>query len=174
MPVGRLVVRETPSAGRGLFPARGVPPNLGSQVGKYVAPVVALTLLAVFTDVNVDRVGFLLIGAAPIVAANVLIRRKPVPVQRSYERRSSSDTVPVPQGNVTGGIRDFLVAPRIAAPRERVAVLGPHGFAARSPRSSESGEVGTNTSPVGSGGQPGIRMVRDISLCGHRRGRGCF
>ena len=53
-------------------------PNLGSQVGHYVAPVVALALLAVFTDVNVARVDFLLIGAALIVAANVLIRPKRV------------------------------------------------------------------------------------------------
>ena len=53
-------------------------PSLGSQVGHYVAPVVALTLLAVFTDVNVARVDFLLIGAALIVAANVLIRPRPV------------------------------------------------------------------------------------------------
>ena len=53
-------------------------PNLGSQVGNYVSPAVALALLAVFTDVNVARVDFLLIGAALIVAANVLIRPKPV------------------------------------------------------------------------------------------------
>ena len=53
-------------------------PNLGSQVGNYVSPAVALALLTVFTDVNVARVDFLLIGAALIVAANVLIRPKPV------------------------------------------------------------------------------------------------
>ena len=53
-------------------------PSLGPQVGNYITPVVALTLLAVFTDVTVARVDFLLIGAALIVAANVLIRPKPV------------------------------------------------------------------------------------------------
>ena len=54
-------------------------PNLGHQASNYLAPVVSLTLLAVFTELSVERLDLLLVGVGLIVAANVLIRPKPTP-----------------------------------------------------------------------------------------------